>query len=52
MAIKWHPDKNPNNVEQATRMIKKINAAYDMIRDGVDIRYMLEKYWGIKKQLS
>jgi DnaJ-class molecular chaperone len=31
MMIKWHPDKNPHNQEEATRMAKKINAAYSII---------------------
>ncbi len=31
LAMKWHPDKNRNNVEEATNMIKKINAAYDAL---------------------
>lgn len=28
MAILHHPDKNPNNPEQAKEMMQKINAAY------------------------
>lgn len=31
MAMKWHPDRNPNNIDQATEMMKKINAAYDYL---------------------
>ena len=31
MAMKWHPDKNPDKVEQATEMMKKINAAYSIL---------------------
>lgn len=46
LAIKWHPDKNPDNVAMATLMMQKINAAYDMIRDGVGIEYIMSKYWG------
>lgn len=30
-AMKWHPDKNLNNVDQATERMKKINAAYDYL---------------------
>ena len=31
LAKKWHPDKNPNNLEQANEMMKKINAAYSIL---------------------
>ena len=27
----WHPDKNPNNTEEATEMMKKINEAYEKL---------------------
>ena len=31
LAMKWHPDRNPENVEAATRMMQKINAAYSLL---------------------
>jgi DnaJ-class molecular chaperone len=31
LAIKWHPDKNPANIELSTKMMQKINAAYDLL---------------------
>lgn len=31
--IKHHPDKNPNDVEGATRMFQKIEQAYDVLSD-------------------
>lgn len=31
MALKWHPDRNPENVEFATKMMQKINAAYYLL---------------------
>lgn len=31
MAIKWHPDKNPHQIDIATKMMGKINAAYDLL---------------------
>ena len=31
LAMKWHPDRNPGNIELATEMMKKINAAYCLI---------------------
>lgn len=31
LITKWHPDKNPDNMEEATEMSKKIIAAYTML---------------------
>jgi len=31
--MKWHPDKNPNNIEETTRKIQAINVAYDTLKD-------------------
>lgn len=31
LAMKWHPDKNPDNIEKCTEMMKKINAAYSLL---------------------
>lgn len=33
MAIRWHPDKNQNNQEEAHRMMQKINEAYEVLSD-------------------
>eukprot|EP01138_Halocafeteria_seosinensis_P002588 gb/GECG01002646.1/.p1 GENE.gb/GECG01002646.1/~~gb/GECG01002646.1/.p1 ORF type:complete len:243 (+),score=48.14 gb/GECG01002646.1/:1-729(+) len=33
LAIKWHPDKNPDNKEHAEEMFKKITEAYDTLSD-------------------
>ena len=30
LALKWHPDKNTDNIEVAERMFKEINVAYDV----------------------
>ena len=30
-ALKWHPDRNPGNIEKATKMMQKINAAYNLL---------------------
>lgn len=32
-ALKWHPDRNLDNVEHATGMFKCISEAYDVLRD-------------------
>jgi DnaJ family protein B protein 6 len=31
LAMKWHPDKNPQNTEEATEKFKKIAEAYDVL---------------------
>lgn len=30
LAMKWHPDKNPNNKKDAEAMFKQISEAYDV----------------------
>ena len=31
LARKWHPDRNPGNVEESTRMMQAINRAYELL---------------------
>ncbi|XP_043193841.1 dnaJ homolog subfamily B member 6-like isoform X2 [Amphibalanus amphitrite] len=33
LALQWHPDKNPNNKEDATRRFKEISEAYEVLID-------------------
>ncbi|KAF5938921.1 hypothetical protein HYC85_023180 [Camellia sinensis] len=33
LAMKWHPDKNPNNKKQAEAKFKQISEAYDVLSD-------------------
>lgn len=33
LAIKWHPDKNPNNTEEAEKKFKEISEAYYTLKD-------------------
>jgi DnaJ-class molecular chaperone len=31
LAMKWHPDLNPNNLAEATIKMQKLNAAYSLL---------------------
>jgi DnaJ-class molecular chaperone len=33
LSLKYHPDKNPNNKEQAEEIFKKISYAYGILSD-------------------
>uniref|UniRef100_A0A8D0BW49 J domain-containing protein n=1 Tax=Salvator merianae TaxID=96440 RepID=A0A8D0BW49_SALMN len=33
-ALKWHPDKNPENKEYAEKKFKEITEAYEVLSDG------------------
>ena len=41
LAMKWHPDRNPNNKEFANIKIKKITEAYSILKNEKKKEYMI-----------
>ena len=35
LAVKWHPDKNPNNIKEAEEKFKQISMAYQILSDPI-----------------
>jgi len=33
MALKWHPDKNPGNQQEANRVFQLVSEAYEVLSD-------------------
>ena len=34
LALRWHPDKNPDNLEEANKKFREISEAYEVLTDG------------------
>ena len=43
LAIKWHPDKNPDNKEQAEEVFKKVGEAYEVLSNA-EKRQIYDRY--------
>ena len=39
LALKWHPDKNPDNLEEADKKFKEISEAYAVLSDRKFVLY-------------
>jgi len=51
LSVRWHPDKNPNSVQKATRVFKKLNEAYDILRDE-NIRQQYDRFLQEQQQFQ
>ncbi|XP_044461602.1 dnaJ homolog subfamily B member 4-like [Mangifera indica] len=53
LAMKWHPDKNPNNKKEAEAKFKQISEAYEVLSDSQK-RAVYDQYGeeGLKGQMS
>lgn len=53
LALKWHPDKNPDSKEEAEKRFKEISAAYEILSD-VEKKKIYDQYGieGLRKARS
>ncbi|XP_027193639.1 dnaJ heat shock protein family (Hsp40) member B6 mrj [Dermatophagoides pteronyssinus] len=49
LALKWHPDKNPNNKDEAEKQFKQISQAYEILSDDKK-RRQYDRYGSVDDQ--
>ena len=49
MALKWHPDKNPDNVEESDNVFKLVAEAYEVLSDRKLFCYI--RVWQVDRTL-
>lgn len=51
LVLRWHPDKNPNNTNEATLKFRQISEAYDVLSDPVK-RRQFDRFGTIEEGIS
>ena len=50
LALKWHPDRNRNNITYATEKMKQINQAYEILSQQKLSNVNYNSYYNYKKK--